>query len=182
MGVTAGVELYGWAACLGILQDSVNTSKAEVPRLRDTAAHSEDPKERIEAEQKLARIADAEKIQQEARAAVVARLDDPRFVAGVGSNGGEEFLSYMMIAESLVVNGGDDWSRWDSRMTENLERVQNGDGSWSGSHCITGRTFCTSTALLVLMADRTPVPVQEGRGPGVRPEVNPAARSRRTRP
>jgi hypothetical protein len=47
-------------------------------------------------------------------------------------------------------------------MTANLNRVQNQDGSWSGSHCITGRTFCTSTALLVLMADRTPVPVQAG--------------------
>ncbi len=45
-------------------------------------------------------------------------------------------------------------------MTENLNRVQNDDGSWSGHHCITGRTFCTSTALLVLLADRTPVPVQ----------------------
>jgi hypothetical protein len=44
-------------------------------------------------------------------------------------------------------------------MTANLNRVQNGDGSWSGHHCITGRTFCTSTALLVLMADRTPIPV-----------------------
>jgi hypothetical protein len=45
-------------------------------------------------------------------------------------------------------------------MTQNLDRIQNGDGSWSGHHCITGRTFCTSTALLVLMADRAPVPVQ----------------------
>ena len=36
---------------------------------------------------------------------------------------------------------------------------QNGDGSWTGHHCITGRTFCTAAALLVLMADRAPVPV-----------------------
>ena len=40
-----------------------------------------------------------------------------------------------------------------------IRSQQNDDGSWSGHHCITGRTFCTSTALLVLMADRTPVPV-----------------------
>ena len=81
-------------------------------------------------------------------------------MAGFGSNGGEEFLSYMNIAESLVVKGGEEWKRWDSEMTENLNRVQNDDGSWSGHHCITGRTFCTSTALLVLLADRTPVPLQ----------------------
>ena len=36
-------------------------------------------------------------------------------------------------------------------MTANLNRIQNDDGSWTGHHCITGRTFCTSTALLVLL-------------------------------
>jgi hypothetical protein len=160
MAGSAGVELYGRAANLGVLQDSVNTSKAEIPQVRDKAAHSKDSRERAEAETKLARIAEAEKVQQEAQAAVVGRLSDPGFIAGFGSNGGEEFLSYMNLAESLVVKGGDEWKRWDARMTENLNRVQNDDGSWSGHHCITGRTFCTSTALLVLMADRTPVPVQ----------------------
>ncbi len=44
-------------------------------------------------------------------------------------------------------------------MAANLDRVQNEDGSWSGQHCITGRTFCTAAALLTLMADRAPVPV-----------------------
>jgi hypothetical protein len=166
MGGSAGVELYGRAASVGVLQDSFNTYQVEVPRLRDKVAQSKDPKERAEAEKKLARIADAEKVHQESRAAVIERLDDPRFIAGFGSNGGEEFLSYMNLAESLVVKGGDEWKKWDSRMTENLNRVQNDDGSWSGHHCITGRTFCTSTALLVLMADRTPVPVQvKAKGP-----------------
>ena len=94
------------------------------------------------------------------RRVLIERLDDKQFVSGFGSNGGEEFLSYMTIAESLVLKGGDEWKKWDTEMTRNLDRVQNGDGSWSGDHCITGRTFCTSTALLVLMADRTPVPVQ----------------------
>ena len=51
---------------------------------------------------------------EEAQAAVVARLDDQQFMAGFGSNGGEEFLSYMNIAESLVVKGGEEWKRWDS--------------------------------------------------------------------
>jgi hypothetical protein len=44
-------------------------------------------------------------------------------------------------------------------VTENLERIQNKDGSWAGHHCITGRTFCSAGALLVLMADRAPVPL-----------------------
>jgi Prenyltransferase and squalene oxidase repeat len=160
MGGSAGVELYARSASVGVLQDSVNTYNAEIPKLRDQAAHAPDPKERARAEERLSLITKTKEVQQQAQAAAVARLDDPRFIAGFGSNGGEEFLSYMNLAESLVVKGGDEWKRWDSQMTDNLNRVQNDDGSWSGQHCITGRTFCTSTALLVLMADRTPVPVQ----------------------
>ena len=160
MGGSAGVELYARSASVGVLQDSVNTYQAEVPRLREEADHAKDPKQRAEAKKKLGEIADAQKVHEEARAALIGRIEDPAFIAGFGSNGGEEFLSYMNLAESLVVKGGDEWKRWDARMTENLNRVQDGDGSWSGHHCITGRTFCTSTALLVLMADRTPVPVQ----------------------
>jgi hypothetical protein len=160
MAGSAGVELYSRAASIGVLQDSVNSSKVIAEGLRDKAAYSTDKDERARAKRQLAEIADAEKVQLEAQAAVVSRLGDRQFLAGFGSNGGEEFLSYMNIAESLVVKGGHEWRRWDSEMTANLNRVQNDDGSWSGHHCITGRTFCTSTALLVLMADRTPVPVQ----------------------
>jgi hypothetical protein len=157
---SAGVELYSRAASLGVLQDSVNTNEFLAASLHEKAAKSTDKKERALAKAKLAQAADAQKVHDEARAAVVSRLDDRQFMAGFGSNGGEEFLSYMNIAETLVVKGGDEWKRWDAGMTENLNRVQNDDGSWSGHHCITGRCFCTSTALLVLMADRTPVPVQ----------------------
>lgn len=86
---------------------------------------------------------------------VVQRLDDKRFQAGFGSNGGEEFLSYMNIGESLVLKGGDEFARWDQGMTTNLNTIQNEDGSWSGQHCITGRTFCTAAALMVLTVDRS---------------------------
>ena len=65
----------------------------------------------------------------------------------------------MNISETLLVKGGEEWKKWDKQVTENLDRIQNKDGSWAGQHCITGRTFCTSSALLVLMADRAPVPL-----------------------
>ena len=90
---------------------------------------------------------------------VVRRLEDERFVAGFGSNGGEEFLSYMMIGEGLVVRGGEDWQKWDKSITENLNRIQNQDGSWTGHHCITGRNFCTAAALMVLTIDRAEIPL-----------------------
>ena len=58
----------------------------------------------------------------------LARLDDPRFIAGFGSNGGEEFLSYMNISETLVVKGGAEWEKWDKSVADNLNRVQDKDG------------------------------------------------------
>ncbi len=171
----AGVALYGAAADLGVLQDSVNTGRAQARDLKEQAANAPSAPARAEAKVKLEKLADLEKTQDGARAAVVAKLDDKGFVAGFGSNGGEEFLSYMNIAETLVVKGGDEWTKWDAKMAENLGRVQNGDGSWSGHHCITGRTFCTSTALLVLMADRTPIPASARPAAGAR--VEPEAKA-----
>jgi hypothetical protein len=137
----------------------VNTNANRERDLKDKAQNGQNAGEREQARKELTRIGEAKRVHGEAQAALLGRLDDPQFVSGFGSNGGEEFLSYMNISESLVVKGGHDWTRWDDAMASNLNRVQNDDGSWTGHHCITGRTFCTSTALLVLMADRTPVPV-----------------------
>ena len=60
-------------------------------------------------------------------------MEDPAFIAGFGSNGGEEFLSHMTIGESMVVKGGPEWKKWDEQMTKNMDRIQNPDGSWSGT-------------------------------------------------
>src|SRR5262249_20240031 len=115
--------------------------------------------EKRKAEADLRRIEDTEKVQKDAVAAIIKQTERPEFVAGFGSNGGEEFLSFMNISETLLVRGGDDWVKWDQKVTEALSRAQDKDGTWSGQHCITGKTFCTSAALLVLMADRMQVPV-----------------------
>jgi len=156
---SAGVELYAAGSNLGAVADSVNTNQAEEAQVRQVLANGPTDTERQEAEAKLDRFEAAKKDLEEATAAVVRRLDDKQFIAGFGSNGGEEFLSYMNIGEALVVKGGDEWKSWDKSITENLNRIQNKDGSWTGHHCVTGRTFCTSAALLVLTVDRTPVPI-----------------------
>jgi hypothetical protein len=156
---SAGVSLYSAGGSLGTMSDSVNTLAMEEDKTREIAKSAKDEKVRQEAEKKLARIDRAKSTRKAAERSVVGRLTDPSFVSGFGSNGGEEFLSYMLLAESLVVKGGEDWEKWDRSMTNNLNRVQNADGSWTGHHCITGRTFVTSAALLVLTADRAPVPI-----------------------
>jgi hypothetical protein len=156
---SAGVELYAGASTLGALQDSDNTNGALAREAQDQLKRpTTPPAVKKKAEATLKRVAENRRDLEDARGAIIRRLDDKEFVAGFGSNGGEEFLSYMNIGESLLVKGGADWKKWDQSMTQNLSRVQNEDGSWSGHHCITGRTFCTSAALLTLMVDRTPVP------------------------
>jgi len=124
--------------------------------LADAKANKDD---KAKAQKNLDHFAEIEKANDAAVAGLVNKLDDKQFIAGFGSNGGEEFLSYMNISETLLAKGGDEWQKWDKQTTENLERIQNKDGSWAGHHCITGRTFCTAGALLVLMADRAPVPL-----------------------
>ena len=163
----AGVALYAGAKNLGILQDSVNSNRERRVEVAELVVSAPTQEQRDHAKSELQRFDEAEVAFVVAQDAVIARLDDPQFVAGFGSNGGEEFLSHSNIGESLVVKGGEAWKKWDAKMTRNLNRIQNADGTWTGHHCITGRTFCTSSALMVLMVDRTPVP----------PEALAAARS-----
>jgi hypothetical protein len=156
----AGVAIYGSSNCIASLQEAVNTNRMQEKKLREILAKTDAPKaDKDKAESELKRFKEVEFTCEQATQSVVKQLKDQRFIQGFGSNGGEEFLSYMNISEALVVKGGPEWETWDRAMADNLTRIQDKEGSWSGSHCITGKTFCTATALLVLMADRAPVPV-----------------------
>ena len=69
---------------------------------------------------------------------------------GFGSNGGEEFLSYLQTGESMIIGKDSEWKKWYDNMSGRLLSIQNDDGSWSGHHCITSPVFCTATCLLIL--------------------------------
>jgi hypothetical protein len=167
----AGVRLYRVGQGLGNLGDVTGAMRIDGERakqvLKDAKASTE---ERQKAEKKLDELKKAEEVNAKARAEVVKNVKDETFVAGFGSNGGEEFLSFLNISEALLVKGGKEWEEWDAKMVKGLEKAQDKDGSWQGQHCITGRTFCTAGALLVLMADRTPFP----REVLAKPETKPA--------
>ncbi|MCZ6691774.1 MAG: terpene cyclase/mutase family protein [Planctomycetota bacterium] len=87
----------------------------------------------------------------------IARLNDDKLLAGFGNNGGEEYLSYLMTSESLVIAGGEEWTKWNEKMHVRLEKIQNNDGSWAGHHCITSPVFCTAAVVQCLTADRDAV-------------------------
>jgi hypothetical protein len=155
----AGVTVYNTSARSAALQEQVNSLKKDEEKARKTLADDKAPKEAKEqAKEHILRLEKAQETNDAAVKGVVSQVTDQRFIAGFGSNGGEEFLSYMNISETLVVKGGAEWEKWDKSIADNLNRVQDKDGGWSGQHCITGRTFCTAAALLTLMADRAPVP------------------------
>lgn len=71
-------------------------------------------------------------------------------MTGFGNNGGEEFMSFLMTGESIMMQGGDNWKKWYDMMSGKLVNIQNNDGSWNGHHCITSPVFCTGTCLLIL--------------------------------
>jgi Squalene-hopene cyclase C-terminal domain len=102
------------------------------------------------APEKAKQLADA----AEQNAAQIRRLDDESLLSGFGSNGGEEYLSYLLTSESLVIAGGDKFNEWNDKMHGRLQKIQNEDGSWTGLHCITSPVFCTSAVVQCLTTDR----------------------------
>jgi hypothetical protein len=83
-------------------------------------------------------------------AAIRSQLKDEKFVNGFGSVGGEEFFSYLNVSDGLRRTGGEEWNKWRNDITARILKLQNQDGTWSGSHCITGRVAVTSAAILNL--------------------------------
>ncbi len=158
-GGDAGVRLYSFGQGAGNAQDVVNGLKVDAEKAKEILKDAKSTKEeKAAAEKKIETFQKAQKENVKVQEQLAANVRNPGFVAGFGSNGGEEFLSFLNISEALLVKGGKDWTDWDKKMTDGLEKAQDQNGSWNGQHCITGKTFCTAAALLVLMADRTQFP------------------------
>jgi hypothetical protein len=154
---SAGIALYREAAKLGGLWEknvtNTQTRKTSEAVLADPAKPAE---EKAKARSELQRIEKEDNAAQVATQAVTGKLNDGKFVAGFGNNGGEEYLSYLTLAEALHAKGGKEWEDWKTKTSVMIRTAQNEDGGWSGHHCITGRTFCTGAALLVLTVGRDP--------------------------
>lgn len=84
----------------------------------------------------------------------IARLEkhagDESLLRGYGNNGGEEYLSFCLISESLAITGAAIGDRWNRAMHDRLAAAQSRDGSWSGSHCINSQAFCTAAVVQCL--------------------------------
>ena len=45
-------------------------------------------------------------------------------MAGFGSNGGEELISYLMTGESILMQGGTEWKSWYETMSKKIITIQ----------------------------------------------------------
>ena len=153
----AGVELYAFG---GALRGNASEAREadsivdEAKRLGRVAADASVNEETL----KAAGVDDAAVAQKLAEAsaqnkAQLRRLSDENLLSGFGNNGGEEFLSYLMTSESLVIAGPNEFAKWNDKMLARLKKVQNADGSWSGHHCITSPVFCTSAVVQCLTTE-----------------------------
>jgi len=151
-GKAAGVMLYG-------LSSTTRASAKESKRAKDL----------VQKAKKDGKIKDEEVTEENLKEAGVTTTDAKELVTaysinkaskdqavredvmvGFGNNGGEEFMSFLMTGESMLMQGGNDWSKWYDMMSAKLMNIQNEDGSWNGHHCITSPVFCTATCLLIL--------------------------------
>jgi hypothetical protein len=153
----AGVELYVAAQSLEQVSRA-SVAAAPAPAKAATAADpvpaaSASIAEPLAAEK--VKMAEAEAVAHEVRDAATQKLSGASFVAGYGSMGGEEFVSYLNISDSLLRSGGKPWAEWNGKIKERLIKLQNQDGTWAGHHCITGRVACTASAVMTILAERT---------------------------
>ncbi len=156
MAKSAGIELYARGSNLQNLQEARRRDAAREESLREVFEDAATrPADRAEAEAELAKIGDREQALQVAQGAMADRIQDDAFIAGFGNNGGEEFLSYLHLAEGLAeAEDAEAFATFRDRVLVNVVRVQEDDGAWSGHHCLTGKTFCTAAAVMSLCVER----------------------------
>lgn len=153
----AGVELYAFAAGQRAAAQDARLAEEVVERAKRDGKLGKDEEVSVDNLRKLGVKAPQAKKLANANAQVRKqneRLNDAQLIAGFGNNGGEEFLSFMLTSESLVIVGGDKWDTWNDKMHKLFAKVQSPDGSYSGHHCITSPVFCTAAVIQCVTADR----------------------------
>jgi hypothetical protein len=153
----AGVELYA-------LSSNIRANAAEAEAADQLIADAKkagrlSPESRVSVENLVAAGCPQGKAEQLGKSHAqtmfaTARMAEDAVLAGFGSNGGEEFLSYMQKSEALLIAKSPEFEAWNGKMADRLRKIQNQDGSWSGHHCITSPVFCTAAVVLTLAADR----------------------------
>lgn len=150
----AGIELYAFAGAQRATASETWEANDIVAKAKKEGKLPQAAKATVENLRKIG--VREEKAQQLAKSVIQNERqqkrvqNDSALLSGFGNNGGEEFLSYLMTSEALVITGGDAWENWDEKMHRRLRKIQSSNGSWTGHHCITSPVFCTSAVIQCL--------------------------------
>ena len=153
----AGVQLYAFG---GAIRGNASDASEAGRLIEDAKQKGELPASASVSGENLRRLGVSEArasrlaLAADQNAKQIEKLDDENLLKGFGNNGGEEFLSYLLTSESLIIAGRDKFNQWNDKLHGRLQKVQNGDGSWSGHHCITSPVFCTAAVVQCLTTDR----------------------------
>jgi len=89
----AGVALYAKSAQLAAIQASENVNASRRGQLEAVVSSPTTlPADRAAAKEMLSRFDENSKALGEAQREIIGKMGDQKFIAGFGSNGGEEFL------------------------------------------------------------------------------------------
>lgn len=79
------------------------------------------------------------------------------------SAGGEEYIAFYLVTELMMQEQKKNAlaAQWYPHVRDKLISIQNKDGTWTGHHCITSRTFCTAAALLTLQTPDLALPTSD---------------------
>ena len=152
-GSAAGVDLYAITSAQRAAAPEARAAQEAVDEARKSGRLDADATVSAEALESLGYAREeAEQLTGAYRRNLAAMdmLQSDQVLKGFGSNGGEEFLSYMMTSESLFLTDPEAYNAWLQKMSGRLSAIQNGNGSWSGHHCITSPVFCTAAVIMAL--------------------------------
>jgi len=92
-------------------------------------------------------------------------------IKSVGRNGpmstqfltveGEDYLCSAMMTQAMMIEGGKLWAQWFPFVRDELIKRQSNDGTWTGTACISGKTFATACAVLTLTTPYRLLPLYE---------------------
>lgn len=156
-GKAAGVMLYSISGSARGSAQEAKYAEVVVVKAKKSGKVKQDAKVTAQTLQDAGMTkAEAEKYSTayEIREAAAKRAQDDEVLRGFGNNGGEEFVSFLMTGESLIISGDNSWKTWYEKTAGRLLQIQMNDGSWQGHHCITSPVFCTATCLLILSIDK----------------------------
>jgi len=91
------------------------------------------------------------------------KYDTPEIKAGVAylknaspANFSHYYYGHYYAAQAMYQAGGDNWKQWHAKITAELLRKQNPDGSWGGE---IGNEYCTAMACIILQIDNCYLPI-----------------------